>query len=983
METIFRKRRIGGVAIALLSLIIGLVPAAAADHRFSSIRKVTGSEPPARSSSVTTSRRTDRTAPVAGEPDRRESFGKLPLIFEENRGQADSAVKFLAHRKSYDLLLSNAEAVLSTRQVGASSMRLSMKFVGADRNPAIEGEVGRPGVSNYYQGNNPSQWITSVPHFGAVRYRNLYTGIDLRFHDGEGLLEYDFIVAPNADPNAIRLDFNGADEVSLDQAGDLLLRVGELTIRHAAPVIYQESAQGKRSVSGKFVLLGEKRVGFSVAEFDRDRTLVIDPKISYLTYVGGSDFDEVDAIATDTAGNAYLSGGTKSLDFPAPGARPERFEDAVFVAKLDPTGHSLLYLTYLDGEDIDGNTGFEGDAGNDLVVDANGNAYTTGTTFSDRFPTTPGAFQTRRSTCGPTYSCAFNNTEAFVTKLDSRGQIVFSSYLGGRKRDNGNGIAVDGVGRVYVVGYTESGATFPVKNEFQSTGVFGQDVDAFLTVFNADGTDISYSTGLGGREDDFALDIALDPVNTVYLTGQTGSEDFPARNAFQSQTGGGKDAFVAKLRPTQVGDSSLVYSTFVGGAGTDRGHGIAVAPDGRAYITGLTGSFNYPLRNEIDGTNEINEAFVTELNRDGGLSNSTFLGGDGQENGEDIGLDGVGNIWVTGSTTSTNFPVASPFQATRRESNDAFITKLRFDGGLGIFRGVLSSSYLGGRNGDIGRGLAVLNSRVVYVCGLTSSADLPTTPNVLKGSTNDGDGFVTRVLDTHQDSVGVFRPGSLFLIAPTIASNVTQTINFGVSGQVGVAGDWNGDGVRTVGTFSSGVWRYRNVNFVSTPATSFITVNFGLAGDIPIVGDWNGDGIETPGVFRPGTSQFFLTDSTAANPAIARVITFGINGDRPVAGDWDGDGVDSVGVFRPGQGTFLLTNQNVANPTIDTAAFFGIAGDVPVAGDWNGNGIDTVGVWRPSATTFFLSDDNVTTLPTVSFGAATDQPIVGDWDGKP
>jgi hypothetical protein len=971
--------RIGMVAVALFSLLISLAPRVGAERL-----KVSKHQPAA-------------VDPAAdGTPSRKQtvaSYGKLPLIFEQNLGQAAAAARFLAHRRHYDLFLARNEAVFSFGKNGSQPATLRMKLAGANAQARIEGRDRLPGVSNYYRGNEPQRWITQVPQFATVSYRQVYDGVDLNFHEGCGTVEYDFVVGPNADPHAIKLEFAGAENVTLDPEGNLLLRVGELELKQNAPVIYQDTIEGKKQIAGKFVIATNGQVGFSVDEYDRSRTLVIDPKISYLTYLGGEDgdededaVDEAEGVAVDAAGDAIITGSTDTTDFPVPGTRSTRDARAVYVVKLDPTGRSLLFITYLDGEASDGLETMFGNTGGKVAVDPSGNIYVTGTTHSDRFPITENAYQKHRTICGaPPLYCFDYNDEVFVTKLNSAGEIAYSTYLGGRYRDVSNAIAVDREGKAYVAGYTTSGITFPTKNQFQTTGLFGfGSADAYVTVFDPSGSDIVYSTGLGGNREEFVTGVALDAGNNAYITGETASRDnFPTRNAFQTTNGGGKDAFVAKLNPALAGDASLIYSTFSGGGGTDTSNAIAVTPNGDAYFTGITGSRDYPLLNELDGINQVNEAFVTHLRSDGSLASSTFLGGSGEEQGNGIALDNGANVYVTGFTTSTDIPPALAFQGAKSVGKDAFVAMLRLEGSGFASPGVLSFSYLGGRGEDEGLSIAVQNGRVAYLCGRTSSTDLATTPGVLKDTAASVSGFVARILDTHKDSVGVFHPATTFQITQSTSTILPVTINFGLGGQRGVAGDWDGDGTRTVGEFTNGVWKYRNITFTSNASIFLFTVNFGQAGDLPVVGDWNGDGIDTPGVFRPSTAQFLLTNSTAANPAVNLTITFGANGDLPVGGDWDGDGVDSVGVFRPSAATFFLTNQNVAAPGVDINAFFGIAEDLPIAGDWDADGKDSIGVWRPSALTFFLSNNNAAVDITAALGAAGDQPVAGDWDGKP
>ncbi|MEO7507139.1 MAG: SBBP repeat-containing protein, partial [Pyrinomonadaceae bacterium] len=476
------------------------------------------------------------------------------------------------------------------------------------------------------------------------------------------------------------------------------------------------------------------------------------------------------------------------------------------------------------------------------------------------------------------------------------------------------------------------------------------------------------------------------------------TNSFPDRNAYQSVNGGGEDVFVAKFNASLSGDDSLIYSTMIGGSGSDRGYGIAVDSAGQAFITGITGSLNYPVPNGFRSVNQVNEAFVSQLSAGGNaLVNSSFLGGSDQDEGWDIALGTGGMIYVAGDTLSPNFPTALPFQSANAGGRDFFVAKVKF----GV--GVLSSSYLGGSGTEFSVRLAVQGNKI-FLAGATGSSNLQTTLPVLQpipsATSNNEDGFVAKIIDSRLDSVGVFRPGPVFLLTQSTTTVVSQqaTLTSQLAGSRGVSGDWDGDGTDSIGSFSGGVWKVRDQNFptVVLPAPfGAKTINFGASGDLPVVGDWNGDGIDTPGVFRPSTGQFTVTDSTSTGPSFnANVtrVTFGLAGDRPIAGDWDGDGKDSVAVYRPSTGQTFFTNADVSvlstgsitlNPGVDITAFLGIAEDLPVGGDWNGDGIDSLGLWRPSTAQFFLSDDNANLRPTFIFGITGDQPIVGDWDGKP
>ena len=929
------------------------------------------------------------------------SYDKTPLVFEENRGQADARVKFAARAGSYTLYLTPSEVVF-TLQAAASKTQVSfkhkaqrtkfkdqqsdvlrMQFVGAASNAGITGVDKQVGTTNFYRGKNAKNWKTRIPNFAGVKYKSIYEGVDLVFYGKERALEYDFTVAPNADAGQIRLAFDGADKLSLDGAGNLLVKTAHAEITQAAPFMYQEVGGQKQKVAGRFILRGEREVGFEIGEYDRSRPLVIDPALTYLTYMGGTAFDEASDVKVDANGNAYVVGSTNSLDFPTPGSRTADDKAAVYVAKIDPTGSRFLYITFLDGS--------EDDTSIALALSAQNEVYIGGDTESHDFPVTSGAFDT---------DYRFN-VDAFVAKLNAEGVLVYATFYGGIGAEDLADIAVDASGKAYFVGDTLSTTgNFPLKNQYQNCGrlvfpISANSIDPFLGVLNADGSDLTYSTCFGGSgysgvDSDSAFGVAVDAANNAYITGETGQNNFPTKNAIQASNAGGFDGFVAKLNPALSGDASLIYSTYLGGSGTDEGISIAVSASGSAYVTGQTGSINFPLKNALRSTNQVNEAFVTVLDPNGTLVNSTFLGGNGDDIGNSIVLGNGGTVYVGGSTKSSNFPLATPFLSTRSGSSDGFVTKLRLTGEA---TGISSSTLLGGNGLDGVLDIALSGAHIIAV-GNTASNNLPTvSPNPIFGpikatsnaSLTNLDGFVAKILDTRKDTVGVFHPtNTVFSLKNTLSGGGADiTVDRGAAGDVPVAGDFNGDGIDTVSTFNNGTWTIRNFNVQNGGyVSSTIVSSFGQAGDLPVTGDWDGDGLDSLGVFRPSTRQFFLSNDVI-NPAVDFAIVFGLDGDLPVAGDWNGDGIDSVGVFRPSQGTFFLTNQNIPKPSVNLTAFFGTAEDLPVAGDWDGNGKDTIGVWRPSTTTFFLSDDNVNVLTPFVFGAQGDKPVAGDWDGKP
>ena len=913
-------------------------------------------------------------------------YGKMSMLFEQNKGQTDKAVKFVSRGSGYTLYLTDQGAVFSLKvplpeteaELQAKAPKtgrkiksdvLKMQFAGANAKPSVAGEAETITKTNYYIAQKR---IENVPNYGRVNYRDLYDGIDAVFYNNAAnRLEYDFTVAPHKDADQIKLHFDGAKNIAVDRAGNLVVKTERAELVQQKPFAYQEIDGARRAVAVKYVVDEQSQVSFALGDYDQSRTLTIDPALDYLTYIGGSAFDDVFEIAADAGGNAYFTGQTGSLNFHGE-TRDDNDAFGGYVAKLNPDGTDFVYITILEGNGDDTARG--------IALDSANNAYVTGVA-SHFFPTTSGAYDTVHGT--------INNDDVFVAKLNTSGGLVYSSFLGGNDEDEGFDVAVDSSGKAYVVGLTYSNVAFPTKNKYQGCGFFFPTTfdseDAFLTVMNAQGSDITYSSCIGNTvgavdlSDESAFSVALDSSNNAYVTGITNSDNFKVKNAFQPEIGGGKDGWIAKFNPAASGDASVVYASFLGGSGTDQGNGVAVDASGQAVVVGLTGSFNFPLQNAFRSTNQINEGFVTIVSASGtSLVNSSFLGGADQDRANNVALDSAGLIYVTGSTLSNDFPMALPFQAARRGVRDAFVTKLKFG------RGVISSSYIGGNGNDNGEGIAV-KGNFIYVGGDTASTNLLTTAGVVKQTTDNSDGFVAKVLDTKLDSVGVFRPTATFILTQSIANVVPVNANLtgNLAGARGVSGDWNGDGIDTIGSFTDGTWKVRDANFpfiVLPPKT----ITFGQAGDLPVVGDWNNDRIDTPGVYRPSTGQFLLTNSTSTTPPVDITVPFGIAEDLPVAGDWNADGFDSVGVFRPSTGQFFLTDDNALKPTIDQVFNFGTTGDLPTAGDWDGDGDDTAGVWRPSTTEFFLTNDNININNVFLFGQLnTDQPIAGDWDGKP
>ena len=747
--------------------------------------------PSGRTSMISAPSASAAAAPSAGEPRRRSevpkagvlaTYSHLPLQFEANLGQTVSTVKFLAREPGYTVFLTPSEAVLVLRSPEPSERThpvlpvldrrpprlrerktsperdttvVRLGLVGANPNPEVAGLEPLPGKVNYFRGNDPHKWRTGIPTYTKVRYRDVYAGVDVVYYGARRQLEYDFVVAPGADPTQIRLAVNGAEALSVDTTGDLVLRTMGGALRLHKPLIYQETDHARKEIAGGYVLLGKDQVGFHIAAYDTRRPVVIDPVLSYATYLGGINDDFGWAIAVDSAGNAYVTGGTHSPDFPTANALQPTLGEAsdAVVVKINAAGSAFVYSTYLGGQTA-------GDAGWGIAVDGVGNAYVTGATQSTDFPTVNAIQPMLQGSQSP-----------WVVKLNAEGSaLVYSTYLGGSydfcdgfgscASDDGLGIAVDTAGNAYVVGTTYS-SSFPTVNAIQP--MLRGFRDAFVAKLNAAGSALVYSTYLGGSDvswcdeegacyfrGDYAVGIAVDGEGNAYITGTTPSSDFPTANALQSTLAGDSDAFVAKLN---AAGSALVYSTFLGGSSREDGRGIAVDNSGNAYVTGRTDSSDFPVVNAAQpALAGYLDAFVTKLNPAGStLVYSTYLGGSGSDAGYGVAVDSAGNAYVAGSTESLNFPTVNSLQSMGGFS-DAFMTKLDAVGSAVVY-----STYLGGAKEDDGLAIAVDVSGNAYVTGITYSANFPTVRAPQTGLRGYQDGFIAKIaLSTTQPPIALF-----------------------------------------------------------------------------------------------------------------------------------------------------------------------------------------------------------------------------------
>jgi hypothetical protein len=742
----------------------------------------------------------------------------LPLAFEPLDGQGE----FLARGPDYQFHVAPAGVqVVLAKTAGApglpltdraravashstSTRALRIEFAGANPQARTAGEGAMPGKINYLLGSDPGRWRTGIATYAKVRVEALYPGVNLVYYGNQQRLEYDFSVAPGADAGVIAMRFEGADRLTLDEAGDLVVGLGAEEIRQPRPVLYQEVGGQRRRISGGYALKDARTVSFAPGDYDRSLPLVIDPAMIYSTYFGGNGDDIIWSVKVNPADQSvYFAGQTLSSQFPitlpAGGVQPVfgggTINGDAFVARVDSTGTNLLFFTYLGGIGDDGAL--------DLALDSAGNAYITGFTDSTNFPCAPagGVPGLRNSTniSGAITPAHVYFTDAFVAEISSTGSnLVFSSYLGGSDRDMGLGIALDPNNFIYVTGYTYS-TNFPTTHALEVQPLHSSTVltftslqgsnDVFVAKFAPAGAGLVYSTYLGGTNFDVGQGIVADSNGNAYVTGYTDSTNFPvttvlapltgqldnttnAVRKYSGYTGSDRpryDAFVAKIAPL---GSKLLYCAYLGGTNDDAGFRIRRDAAGGIYLCGSSSSADFPIvpllttnivphgMTNIDYINS--DAFLTKIVETDNLpviQYSLLFGGPLHETAWDLALDPVTtNIFIVGSTTSTNFPV-SPLSATNApflqttnytRSNDVFVaafTPTRYVGtnffltnalvngrrepiyvAVVVTNVVLTNLYavmFGGLLDDFGLGIDVDRFGNAYACGQTLSGQFP------------------------------------------------------------------------------------------------------------------------------------------------------------------------------------------------------------------------------------------------------------------
>jgi hypothetical protein len=691
--------------------------------------------------------RADSGAAAAASASRLRLTGSRPITFERNEGQTGPEVKFLSRGRGGTVFFTEREIVFSLskpepekagRGAEFSPMRevVRMRFAGANPDPGIGGEDELSGKSNYFIGSDPSKWRRNVTNYGKVRYHELYPGIDAIFYGSEAGLEYDLVVSPGADPRKIRLAFDGIQRLGADANSNLIVYTKNGHLVQHVPHVYQEAAEGRREIASRYARHGRRQASFELGNYDRSKPVVLDPVLSWSTYLGGTQQEFIWPIAVDLAGNVYLTGGTLSTDFPTQNPIQGTYGGGTFdafVTKIDAAGTGLVYSTYLGGTSYDWGQG--------ITVDGSGNVFLTGETSSTDFPTV----NPIQPTCGCTNLGAF---DAFVAKISAAGDtIIYSTFYGGSDYEEGDGIAVDGAGSVYVAGWTGS-ADFPTVNPIQPTfggGPPGTD-DAFVLKINAAGTAVVYATYLGGDGEDEGLAIAVDAAGDAFVTGNSASTNFPTQNAIQPPNSGGMDAYVTEIN---AAGTAYVFSTLLGGSADDSSRAIAVDSGGSVYIEGNTLSSDFPTKNALQpGLAGGNDKFVTKLDPSGThLVYSTYLGGSGDEGfgnylflPQTFAIDGAGDVYLAVGTSSLDLPTVNAVQSTSAGGHDGYIAILNATGTALLF-----ATYLGGSGDDEARSVGTDAFGRPYVTGETNSNDFPTKNPIQPANAGNGDLFVARI----------------------------------------------------------------------------------------------------------------------------------------------------------------------------------------------------------------------------------------------
>lgn len=636
----------------------------------------------------------------------------LPLFFFSNSGHDDSRVQYAVQTPAVTALFRADGAIFRSH-----GQQINVRFSGANPGATIKGMDTMAAKVNFFLGN--SGWKTDLPTYAKIVYSGLYPGIDMTYAGIGGQVKSEFVVAAGANPDLIRLEYS--DPVSIDAQGNLIAGSGRNAFREAAPNIYQQIGGTRVKIAGRYFLLDAHTVGFEIDDYDASAPLIIDPTISYCTYLGGSGITSITGVAVDQNSNLYVTGWTEALNFPIAGAVQAANQGSVdvIIAKLNSAGTTLLYATYIGGKSDDKGAG--------IAVDGSGQVYVTGSTASSNFP----LVRSNRPAIGAP-------TTAFALKLNAAGNaLLYSGYLGGTTYDIGTAVAVDSSGNAYFAGDTQS-SNFPKLNPTQS--FIGGGTDAYIIKLSPAGA-ITFGTYLGGSGNEHAAGIAVDSLGNIFVAGGTSSANFPVVSPLQSTIAGSQDAFLTKIGF----GGTVAFSTFLGGSGgvPEQANAIALDSAGNVYLAGVTSSTNFPVTSGAFQTalSGAQNGFVTKITNSGNaFAYSTYLGGSSYDWASGIAVSAAGNAYISGYTSSANFPQASAVQAAFKGLYDGFISELNFAG-----NGVVFSTFYGGSGSDSVNAIALDPSANIFAGGQTSSYDLPLVTPIQSTNTTSSTGWVLRL----------------------------------------------------------------------------------------------------------------------------------------------------------------------------------------------------------------------------------------------
>jgi hypothetical protein len=657
----------------------------------------------------------------------------LPLFFFPNTGQTDSSVRYIVQTPDLSARFRADSAIFRVHD-----RQVSVRFAGANPNVVIGGLEPLAGKVNFFLGD--SAWKTDVPSYSKIVYRGLYQGVDLTYGMTGRQVKSEFLVEAGANPGLIRLEYS--EPVAVDAKGNLIS--GDFA--EAAPEIYQQIGAARVKIVGRYRILDSYTAGFEIGSYDATKPLVIDPIISYCTYLGGSSISAITGVAVDASSNLYVTGWTEALNFPIAGAVQAANQGGVdvIVAKLNSTGTALIYATYIGGK--------SDDKGAAIAIDSLGQAYVAGSTSSSNFP----LVLSNRSAIG-------GSTTAFALKLNAAGNtLLYSGYLGGTTYEVATAIAVDASSNAYIAGDTQS-SNYPKQNPTQSA--IGGGTDAFITKLNSAGA-ITFSTFLGGAGNEHAGGIAVDSAGNIFVAGGTSSTNFPVVSPLYGAIGGAQDAFVTKIASA----GTIAFSTYLGGSGgfPEQANAIALDSAGNAYIAGVTISTDFPVtsgafQRTIAG---LQSAFVTKITSTGqALVYSTYLGGLSYDWASGIAVSAAGNAYVAGYTASQNFPQANAVQASFNGLYDGFVSELNFAGNALLF-----STFYGGSGSDAANAIVLDSNANIFVAGETSSTDLHLATPIQSTNNAPSTGWVLRLGVTALPPTSA----SATSLSPTSGTGTTQ-----------------------------------------------------------------------------------------------------------------------------------------------------------------------------------------------------------------